>query len=352
MNEIDPTHMNIQELPASVTENAAYIEVSTLNQQEVRKHVNHFVAAGARYDDTHVAASSQRSRAGYFITEEIPVISVDIQGKYFKHSSKKNPDTGAMVSKYEWQDDMLVTPNLSTMLKYKAVFNNLSQDEADAQGLSMEVDNSSNPQVSIVLPYLEEIDDKTTADSTDKYKHEKYRYLSYYDGEFENSRLEDSYVSSSKLANADAAWTWYVVDEQGAVVDKEHVYLQDSALHTYQKYTDLTSLQRKVITWDFDGYLSPGQKLVVEFMVPLATKDYGIVSSELLNCKVYAFKGGAFRIHIPQEAGSNEKWALEFDTRDINNNAVSDGESTLVKTLGGAAFESNRVISKNKIISF
>lgn len=348
MNEIDPTHMNIQELPASVTENAAYIEVSTLNQQEVRKHVNHFVAAGARYDDTHVAASSQRSRAGYFITEEIPVISVDIQGKYFKHSSKKNPDTGAMVSKYEWQDDMLVTPNLSTMLKYKAVFNNLSQDEADAQGLSMEVDNSSNPQVSIVLPYLEEIDDKTTADSTDKYKHEKYRYLSYYDGEFENSRLEDSYVSSSKLANADAAWTWYVVDEQGAVVDKEHVYLQDSALHTYQKYTDLTSLQRKVITWDFDGYLSPGQKLVVEFMVPLATKDYGIVSSELLNCKVYAFKGGAFRIHIPQEAGSNEKWALEFDTRDINNNAVSDGESTLVKTLGGLAFESNRVIIRTK----
>ena len=100
-----------------------------------------------------------------------------------------------MVSKFEWQDDMLVTPNLSTMLKYKAVFNNLSQDEADAQGLSMEVDNSSNPQVSIVLPYLEEIDDKTTADSTDKYKHEKYRYLSYYDGEFENSRLSDSYVS-------------------------------------------------------------------------------------------------------------------------------------------------------------
>ena len=90
MNEIDPTHMNIQELPASVTENAAYIEVSTLNQQEVRKHVNHFVAAGARYDDTHVAASSQRSRAGYFITEEIPntaVRKIRIPAQWFQNTS-------------------------------------------------------------------------------------------------------------------------------------------------------------------------------------------------------------------------------------------------------------------------
>lgn len=348
MNDIDPAHMNIGELPQSVISNAAFVEVSTLNQQEVRKHVNHFVTGCARYDDEHVGVTSLRSRAGYFITEEIPVISVDIQGKYFKHSSTRNPDTGATEIKYEWQDDMLVTPKLSTMLKYKAVFNNLSQAEADAEGLSMEVDNSSNPQVSIVLPYLEEINDKTNTASTDKYKHDKYRYLSYYDGEFENSHLSDSYENSTKLENEDSAWTWYVVDEQGDVVDKEHVNLQDSALNTYQKYTDLTSLQRKVITWDFDGYLAPGQKLVIEFMVPLAAKDYGIVSSELLNCKVYAFKGGAFRIHIPQNAGSNEKWALEFDTRDINNNAISDGESALVKTLGGLAFESDRIIIRSK----
>lgn len=348
MNDIDPQHMNINELPHSVISNAPFVEVSTLNQQEVRKHVNHFVTGCARYDDAHVGITSLRSRAGYFITEEIPVISVDIQGKYFKHSSTKNPDTGVTEVKYQWQDDMLVTPNLSTMLKYKAVFNNLSQKEADTQGLSMEVDNSSNPQISIVLPYLEEINDKTNAASTDKYKHDKYRYLSYYDGEYKNSRLCDSYENNKKLENEDSAWTWYVVDEKGDVVDKEDVNLRDSALNTYHKYTDLTSLQRKVITWDFDGHLAPGQKLVVEFMVPLAAKDYGIVSSELLNCKVYAFKGGAFRIHIPQNAGSNEKWALEFDTRDINNNAISDGESALVKTLGGLAFESNRTIIRTK----
>ena len=199
MNDIDPQHMNINELPHSVISNAPFVEVSTLNQQEVRKHVNHFVTGCARYDDAHVGITSLRSRAGYFITEEIPVISVDIQGKYFKHSSTKNPDTGVTEVKYQWQDDMLVTPNLSTMLKYKAVFNNLSQKEADTQGLSMEVDNSSNPQISIVLPYLEEINDKTNAASTDKYKHDKYRYLSYYDGEYKHSRLCDSYENNKKM---------------------------------------------------------------------------------------------------------------------------------------------------------
>ena len=81
---------------------------------------------------------------------------------------------------------------------------------------------------------------------------------------------------------------------------------------------------------------------------PLAAKDYGIVSAELLNCKVYAFKGGAFRIHIPSNAESNERWALEFDTRDINNNQATDGESALVKTLSGLAFESDRQIIRTK----
>lgn len=347
MHEVDPEHLNIEELPDSVKKNAAFVEVTTINSYDVRKHVNHFVSGWARYDDKQVGVISDRSRAGYFVTEEIPIIAVDLQGKYFKRS-RYTDEQGDLQYKYQWNNDMLISPKLSTMVKYKAVYNNLSEDEAKANKLDFEVDNSSNPQISIVLPYLEEINDRQNEASADKYLHDNYRYVSYYDGEYEDSHLPDTFENNKALENAQAQWSWYVIDEHGDIVPKENVSLEDSKMSLYPKYTDLTNLQRKVVTWDFNGHLKPGQKLVVEFMVPLAAKDYGIVSAELLNCKAYAFKGGAFRIHIPSNVESNERWALEFDTRDINDNQISDGESALVKTLSGLAFESDRQIIRTK----
>ena len=73
-----------------------------------------------------------------------------------------------------------------------------------------------------------------------------------------------------------------------------------------------------------------------------------IVSSELLNSKMFGFKGGSFRIHIPDGSSMNEKWALEYDVRDVNQNGKTQSEATLTKTLSGLSFASSKVLLRTK----
>lgn len=60
-------------------------------------------------------------------------------------------------------------------------------------------------------------------------------------------------------------------------------------------------LNRKIVNFKFSGTLEPGQRIVVELMVPLDISNSNIVSAELMQAKAYGFKNGSFRPYIPDK---------------------------------------------------
>ena len=167
MDDIDPNHENLNPLPESVISsvkflesgeldlenskvgNAAFVIAAMSHQNATRRHVNHFVNAWARYDDKQYAAIANRSRAGYFITREMPILEVDLKAKYFKRA--KNDETGKY--EYSWSDDVMISDS-SKMLKYTATMKNLSDDKiADTNLGDVEQDAATDVQISTVLPF-------------------------------------------------------------------------------------------------------------------------------------------------------------------------------------------------------
>lgn len=340
MNDIDPSHLNVNAMPKNVEDNSAYVEIVTINNHPYRKHVNSFVNGMARYCDKKSGATGSRSRAGHYISYEIPVIFVDMSSKYFKLKKEGGK------KKFKWDSEMVVDPSLSTMIKYRAEFHNLSDAEIKANNIDQDEDNCSMPQVSIAMPYLDKLDRSKSKDSDNKYGYRNFKYLDYA-SEYSGSKLDDTYSGDKPIYNNEVYWTWHVEDKEGNFVDTTGRF-KDKDVRMYDKYIDLTNLQRTIVTWDFDGYLKPGEHIIVECMVPIESKDHGMVNPELLNSKLYGFKDGSFRIHIPEESTITEKWALEYDTRDINVNDKTTSEATLTKQLGGLSFASQRSLVRNK----
>ena len=162
MNDIDPKHENVDPLPDSVTSkadangeytsadakigNAAFIVLTGSHLSATRRHVNHFATGWAGYDDTQYCVDSERSRAGYYISRELPVLEIDMKNQYYKIG--KN---AAGKSEYSWSDDIVIN-NASRMLKYTLELKNLSNDEISKTNVGdVEEDAASNPQVVAVL---------------------------------------------------------------------------------------------------------------------------------------------------------------------------------------------------------
>lgn len=152
-------------------------------------------------------------------------------------------------------------------------------------------------------------------------------------------------------------WTWHIENEKGEFVslkDSGDVSLANVDVEELP-YADVTNtevamdtqknpnpyfvtkpistnvLNRKIVNFKFSGTLEPGQRIVVELMVPLDISNSNIVSAELMQAKAYGFKNGSFRPYIPDKQGKVKIVAYEVDSHDVNDNK-SSGDMTLTIT--------------------
>lgn len=337
MDEIDPKRANIElaadkKVPNNVSDNAAFIQISMKHKHSssMKLHANNFATVWARYDDEKYTALSDPARAGYYINVELPVIQKDLTPYYF-YRTKLEDGT----NEYRWSStNLLINQTYSAMLKYMSVIKNLSKDQIAAADIQEEPDNATRPTMSVVLPYIQDIDDN------------HFEYVDAYSSDYAGCYVNSDYVSSQKLTKNQAQWSYKIVDEDGNQVANPAI--TDCILRTYEKQVDLSGNARKVLTWDFTGYLRPGESLVVEYMVPISTKDYGIVSTDLMTCSSHGYLEGSFKQHIPESSSTNETYSVEVDARDINENGKTISETALIKRVGGLAFDSDRTITRLK----
>lgn len=355
MNEIDPEHENVEPLPESVTSepdengeysedakigNAAFIMLTGSHLSATRRHVNHFATGWARYDDTQYCVDSMRSRAGYYITRELPVIEIDMNNQYFKIGKNQEGK-----SEYKWSDDIVIN-DASHMLKYKLQLKNLSNKEIEKTNVGeVEEDTATNPQLVAVLPIIQNID--MSLESKDPLIYKKYHEVEYGEEEWE-STLSPDCTANVSFKDSQAAWTWHVEDGKGNVVPKDKHDITSVTMAMYDKIAGIKYLrQRRIMRWTSKGHLAPGQRTVIEFMVPVSTEDTFTTTTELLSCKAYGFKPGAFVPHIPtSEEAVN--YAYEIDVRDVNDNGESNAENTITVSVNNIGFSGTNAFNRTK----
>lgn len=162
---------------------------------------------------------------------------------------------------------------------------------------------------------------------------------------------------AKNLDDVTPQWTWHIENEKGEFVslkDSGDVSLANVDVEELP-YADVTNtevamdtqknpnpyfvtkpistnvLNRKIVNFKFSGTLEPGQRIVVELMVPLDISNSNIVSAELMQAKAYGFKNGSFRPYIPDKQGKVKIVAYEVDSHDVNDNK-SSGDMTLTIT--------------------
>jgi len=355
MNEIDPEHENVEPLPESVTSepdengeysedakigNAAFIMLTGSHLSATRRHVNHFATGWARYDDTQYCVDSMRSRAGYYIARELPVIEIDMNNQYFKIGKNQEGK-----SEYKWSDDIVIN-DASHMLKYKLQLKNLSNKEIEKTNVGeVEEDTATNPQLVAVLPIIQNID--MSLESKDPLIYKKYHEVEYGEEEWE-STLSPDCTANVSFKDSQAAWTWHVEDGKGNVVPKDKHDITSVTMAMYDKIAGIKYLrQRRIMRWTSKGHLAPGQRTVIEFMVPVSTEDTFTTTTELLSCKAYGFKPGAFVPHIPtSEEAVN--YAYEIDVRDVNDNGESNVENTITVSVNNIGFSGTNAFNRTK----
>ncbi len=355
MNEIDPEHENVEPLPESVTSepdengeysedakigNAAFIMLTGSHLSATRRHVNHFATGWARYDDTQYCVDSMRSRAGYYIAGELPVIEIDMNNQYFKIGKNQEGK-----SEYKWSDDIVIN-DASHMLKYKLQLKNLSNKEIEKTNVGeVEEDTATNPQLVAVLPIIQNID--MSLESKDPLIYKKYHEVEYGEEEWE-STLSPDCTANVSFKDSQAAWTWHVEDGKGNVVPKDKHDITSVTMAMYDKIAGIKYLrQRRIMRWTSKGHLAPGQRTVIEFMVPVSTEDTFTTTTELLSCKAYGFKPGAFVPHIPtSEEAVN--YAYEIDVRDVNDNGESNVENTITVSVNNIGFSGTNAFNRTK----
>ena len=148
---------------------------------ETRRHVNHFATGWAKYDDTQLCADSERSRAGYYIAKELPVMEIDMKNQYFMVS--RNKDTNDI--EFGWSNDITIN-NSSNMLKYSIELKNLDNEEiAKTDVGEVEEDYASNPQVVALLPVIQNL--SSAVESEDPLVYKYFHEVEYGSDEWKNS---------------------------------------------------------------------------------------------------------------------------------------------------------------------
>ena len=82
-------------------------------------------------------------------------------------------------------------------------------------------------------------------------------------------------------------------------------------------------------------------------MVPISTEDTMTTATELLSCKGYGFKPGAFIPHIPTSKETTN-YAYEIDTRDVNDNQKSNVENTITVSVSNIGFTGTTAFNRTK----
>ena len=341
-NDVDKDHYGLVSLSESIKENNPHVAFTTApNDTSIANsvHNNHFASVILRSDDFKYAVSGEVSRVGFYLDPQLPWLGIDIDAKYF---------SGAAKTAYKWDSNTSgISSSTGKMLKYTITYKNLSQELLETTTYNRkgaESDKLSEPTVSLALPYLESL-------SADNFQYVNYQddsngsIAGYYVGDHYTSTAEkdsdDNVVTPAQnLDDVTPQWTWHIENEKGEFVSLKEagdVSLAEVDVET-KAYADVKNdiamdaqknpnpyfvtkpistnvLNRKIVNFKFSGTLEPGQRIVVELMVPLDISNNNIVSTELMQAKAYGFKNGSFRPYIPDDQGKTQKMvAYEVDS--------------------------------------
>lgn len=111
-------------------------------------HINHFVSAVPRYDDTKYV-ETERDRVGFYRDPEYPYLRVFATQAYYN---------GTGESSYSWNGGKpAIEVDNSRMMRFTITLNNLSKAQLKYLGVggSPSVDYCTNPQISMLLPFIE-----------------------------------------------------------------------------------------------------------------------------------------------------------------------------------------------------
>lgn len=309
-------------------------------------HLNHFVIASARYDDTKYL-NSDACRVGFYRDPEHPYLKLDMEQYYFNGGSR---------TQYEWQSGLVqVSTGNSLMMKYKITLTNLSNEQLAELGINAEADSCTNPDISAMLPFISAL--VPTKDFT------------YVPGNEvvgnPNNMLNDDYVSAAQkdengdiieyahnLDDATPLWTYYLQNSDSNAnppVLASTDFNSDSARSDLQLGSDLEH-DREYLSWHFtgepdntnegNGVLMPGESLVIEFMMPIREDAASMGASGLLDAKGFGHKEGSYSPYIPESQETTKTTSYESDTRDANLDD-STAQLMLVQNLTGLSFVDN-----------
>ncbi|MFR5000572.1 MAG: hypothetical protein ACLUCU_09035, partial [Slackia sp.] len=331
------------EKPESLTKNAAGASILTvINGQKDPLHLNHFAYASARFDDTKFACA-ERSRAGFYRNPEQPYLEIDLSQAYFDGSS-----TGG----YSWTGDFRIDTNNSRMMKYQLRLTNMSADRLAEVGIKDDVDTASNPDMSIMFPFVEDL----PTDAAD------FHYVPWAEVD-ENHPLSEAYRTdkgedgspAANLNDSDIMWTYHIEDENASFrvdgVSMDSPFIGGDIAQKDQLGPNLLQ-DRKYMAWNFSGVLMPGQTVVLDVMMPVrGGQGSSTISSSLLDCIGYVHKDGRFRPYVPEVQDSvNGIVGWITDTRDAN--LDGDINQTLLDIqLEALSFKDNPTIEQTKVSS-
>ena len=225
------------------------------------------------------------------------------------------------------------------MLKFSSSLYNLSQEAIDETNIKNTTeDTATNIQMSVVLPFIQNIDSTIESEENGSVEYKNYKYVEYGSEAWANSINKDYESSKAFAGNFTPLWTWHVENEDGEIINSQ---VDSVSLIMSDKITDITnSRERRVLTFSSAGVLNPGEKIIIDFMLPISMNYSGIISDDLMNCKNYGFKSGAFVPYIPQVDASSKTYAYEVDTRDVNGNEIRNSENTVTTSISVISFVS------------
>ena len=217
---------------------------------------------------------------------------------YYKATSEESASgDGSRVSHYRWDyGGSTIDDTASMMLKYRVSMMNKKKNDTDI----LIDDNATNPNITIALPYNENLDTN------------QLKYMPYGEASDTNYINDDYETINESLDGKTPLWTWYIVNEEdGSIVtpsagDIKPIEVTDKTpLVKSKSLASSRKEKNKILNFYFTGQLKPGQTLRVELMVPVRRMNSNAISAELLRCKGYIFKNGAFSTYMPHQGSSN-----------------------------------------------
>lgn len=373
------------QMPLTLTNNAAGVLCETYVLDEVDDgaggdsevastsavHLNHYASAVLRYDDTKFC-EPERARAGFYRDEEYPTLKIDLEQAYF------NGNAG---DAFRWAPG---TPsldlNVSKMMRFRLTLTNLSKEQMDTLGIyGRNPDSCSNPDLSILLPFIEGFGAAGTMTPSD------FAYVPYGDTLSSSHPLNENYTSTAVVEKVETTlptgqvitqnkvveyaqnlddtkpmWTYHVENRDPFFKTEEVVDVPEITLIQPQVGGNLTVVDklgdvatgydRKFMDWRFTGHpdetgevtrgaLRMGQAVVIEFMMPVRDDANSSIPTELLNTTGYGYKKGNYEPYIPEVQGA-DKTSFVLDTRDTNLDGNTN-QMMLALQLAAVGFSSN-----------